>query len=524
MRKFFLLIKMLAYGLLGINKAIHSRDKKQRRQVISFAAAWAVMILCAVALSLSTAIGCARMGAADSLPALMLLYCSMITLVLTFMESNGMIIGIKDYDAIMSLPVAGSVVIASRVTFVYLLNLALAAIVMLPAAFVFGSAVGADATVYLMLLTAPLFAPLIPMVAALTFGSLITAAAVRFKYRNVVSIVLSVAATLTILVLSMSFNGDVDELADFGRSLSAAVNKTYPIAGLLSKAVNKNDAASYAVFASVSVAAIIVFVAVLNRFYAKINAAVFSYYRKNDYRVGTLKTSSPFMALYKKEMRRLATCTIYALNQCFGAVLFIVAGAALLAAGPARMAAELELGDLLNDYMHCVPFVMALIVGMTSTTCVSLSLEGKYRWIVCSVPVGAKTVFDSKIAVHLSVFLPACAIGAPLWIAALIPDVTQAAFMLLIPVVYTFFVAVAGMYLNVRYPRYDWASEYYCVKGGSASLMLSLAVSFGATIGPLILCAMMPAYGVALQALVTAAVAAVTLVLYRKLNGVRLYA
>jgi len=516
MRKYLLLLKMLLYGAFGINKAIHSKDKKQRRQILTFSAAWAVLILCAVLFSYYTAVGCAYMGITDSLPALTLMFSSVVTMFLMFFELNGMVFGLKDYDAVMSLPVTGTAVILSRVSLAYFMNAALAAVMMTPSALVFGNAVNAPAPVCAMLLAAPLIAPLIPMTAALTASAAITAVSARFKHKNIIAITLGLAAAITVFMLSFNINGDAEMLADLGKAVGDAVNKIYPPARLFSTAVNGNDAAFFAGFAAASAIPAVLFTAVLNKFYIKINTAIFSHYRRNDYRVGSLKQSAPLKALYLKEIRRFITCAIYAVNQGFGAALIVVSGIALALA-------DLSWATGYFEYMHCVPFVMALIVSLTSTTCVSLSLEGKYRWIVCSVPVSAKTVFDSKIAVHLTVYLPACLAGGALWARALKPGAAMSICMIAVPAVYTTFAAVAGMYINVRYPKYDWASEYYCVKGGSASLMIALAVSLISTFVPLALCFLLPGSGPVLPLAASAATVAAAYVLYRRLRGVKLY-
>jgi len=228
------------------------------------------------------------------------------------------------------------------------------------------------------------------------------------------------------------------------------------------------------------------------------------------------------MALYKKELRRLFTCSIYAMNSGFGAVLFVAAGVGLMFAGNQFADAYFEMENFFGAYMHCAPFAMAIIVALNSTTCVALSLEGKNRWIACSVPVGAKTIFDSKILVHLTVFLPACVIGAPLWILALKPAAAQIVFMMLIPLIYAAFVGVAGMYVDCKNPRYDWASEYYCVKG-SMNVVKAVGIGLGTSIAPLILCAVFPGFGIAIEVLTAAALTAVTVVLYRRLGKAKLH-
>ena len=77
---------------------------------------------CLTAYSALFSAGLARAGAADSLPTISVLVCSLITLVLTFLKSSGVLVGLRDYDMVMSLPVKSSEVVLSRLTMTYLTN------------------------------------------------------------------------------------------------------------------------------------------------------------------------------------------------------------------------------------------------------------------------------------------------------------------------------------------------------------------------------------------------------------------
>ncbi len=66
---------------------------------------------------------------------------------------------------------------------------------------------------------------------------------------------------------------------------------------------------------------------------------------------------------------------------------------------PSALRQQVEAMGIMSSVQNIMPIILAIFVSMTSTTAASLSLEGKNRWIMCSVPTRARTVYHSKIAV-----------------------------------------------------------------------------------------------------------------------------
>ena len=54
-------------------------------------------------------------GLAGALPAIAVLLCTLVMLMLTFLKSSGVLAGADDYDIVMSLPVTPAQVVVSRV-------------------------------------------------------------------------------------------------------------------------------------------------------------------------------------------------------------------------------------------------------------------------------------------------------------------------------------------------------------------------------------------------------------------------
>ena len=522
--KYKYLLRMQLYNLFGINRLIHSRDKqeKQRSAIVAALMLVAIAILAIYITKFSNSM--AEAGLGKALPTLMVVVCSLTTLTLTFVKSTGVLIGLKDYDMVMSMPVNTISIVTSRVTLLYLINLIIGFISMLPSSIIYILYEHPPICSYLFLVGALFLTPIIPMIISLSLGVLIVAVSSRSKHKNIYSLVLSTAAVLMIVLASTKTQSmDEAQITNLGVAIAETVNKFYPPAILFTNALLHNDWVGFVIFAAVSLVSGIAFIAIVSHYYKTLNTAVFSHYAKKDYKMGALKSSSPFMALYKKELRRLSSCTIYALNSCIGIVLLFVVAVMAVFFMPSTLRQQVEVMGIMIVIQNIMPIALAIFVSMTSTTAASLSLEGKNRWIMCSVPTQARTVYNSKIAVKLTVILPVLYVSAIL-IRIVIPcSLMQTVLMFLIPTVYAFFISVLGIYLNIKFPKYDWTSEYYAVKGGAISVLATVGGGMASSLTPLYLCIIFPHYQMIIMLGITCLILLATLAIYHKVCQMQLY-
>ena len=174
-RKYKLLLKMQLYSLFGINRLFHSNDKKERQHTLIIGVSGLAIIGVFVYLSSYICSTFADIGLVQAIPTLIIVIYSLVVLMLTFIKSSGALIGLKDYDMVMSLPVNNAAVILSRLTMLYIMNLLIGIIAMIPAVIIYGMNTTVSAGGYFMLMTALLFTPVIPMLFALAIGTLIVA-------------------------------------------------------------------------------------------------------------------------------------------------------------------------------------------------------------------------------------------------------------------------------------------------------------------------------------------------------------
>lgn len=361
------------------------------------------------------------------------------------------------------------------------------------------------------------------MIVSLGLGVLITVISSRSKHKNLFSLVLSTLVVLLIVAASTQAQRmNSDELLDIGRTLSNAATRIYPPAAFVSMAVENRNIPAFFIFIATTVLIAGCFVGIVSNLYQKMNTAISSH-SAVKYEGKGLKVSSPFKAMYKREFARYFSCTIYALNSIIGMVLLLVVALLLLFISPEALEKQSGIVGLGQMLRQVLPLVIAVFVTMTSTASASLSLEGKNRWIMCSVPVRTIDVFNSKIAVNLTVICPFVLASVLLLGFKLKASLIQTILLCFVPAVYACYISVLGMYLNMKFPRYDWTSEYYAVKGGAISVLATLGAGMLSSVVPLLICVVFQNHSGLVMLITSALLLVISFVLYGRLRQYQLY-
>lgn len=516
------LARMQLFGLFGLNRLLHSEGGAERKKAAVLCAIAVCVAALAFALSTSISYELAVAGLAGALPAIAVLLCTLVMLMLTFLKSSGVLAGADDYDIVMSLPVTPAQVVVSRVAAVYFADALICAIVIVPASVVLAVQGATGAAGIVFLLASCLAIPVIPMVVALTLGTVVTLVSVHSRRSNVLSLVLSTILVLVTVAATGALNqASGDDIAAATSTLAAIFQTAWLPATLIVQSAS-GDALSFLLFLALSAAVAGIFIVFAARFYRRMNN-VHPRRRATTFSLGDLKVRSPFRAMCRRELSRYFSCTIYALNSSIGMVL-LLAFSVLLAFGGANAitayAGEVDVGSMLRA---ALPLILAMFVSITCTTSASLSLEGRSRWIMCSLPVRSIDVFRSKMAVNLSVIAPFTLASVVLLAIAMCVSGLGLALMLVVPTAYACFISTLGMYMNVRFPRYDWTSEYYAVKGGAISVLATTGLGVLCSVVPLGICLGLPQYGEPVMVMVAVILLLTAAVLYHRLELVRLY-
>ncbi|NWK67552.1 permease [Bacillus paramycoides] len=465
------LLKIRLITQLGLNTFRYEKDKKKKQNKILLSVSIALVGIILMLYCGASAYGLVKLGISEIIPVYALVISSVLTLFFTIFKANGEIFAFKDYDFLMSLPICVSTVITSRFLYVYLLNTLFSIIIMLPMGVIYGINEKPSISFYFMWFISMFIASLIPTTIAAVFGAAITAIASRFKNTNKITTILSFIVIITFSFFMMK-NGDsqhsLNDMNGIGAMVSEQLTKVYPLANMFQKAIVNTDIAAFILFVGISVIWYYLFVKILSLKYKQINTGITTYHMLSNYEITSMRKESVLVALYKKELKRFFSSTVYVINSGMGVVMAIAFSLAIVVIGPSQL---IEYPGIETVLQKVAPFAIAAMISLTCTTCVSLSLEGKNVWIIKSLPITPKMIYDSKILMNLSLSIPASLISAVLLIIGLKLDVWSSLLIVITPITYSLFSAVWGIFINNRFGYYDWVSETQIVKQSVGSFV-----------------------------------------------------
>jgi ABC-2 type transport system permease protein len=306
----------------------------------------------------------------------------------------------------------------------------------------------------------------------------------RFRKTNAVRIIVLLLFTLAIMALSFSMNNNISpEAAGIVESLMDSLAAKYPPVRLFSMGIG-GDIAAFVAFVVISVLLFLLFSLFVGKYFKKLNAVVTAVFTRRNFKLTEVRTSSAQAALFYKEIKTYFNSALYVLNTAFGMIILLIASAALLIIGLDKVVELLKVPISSDQIAPILPLGVSLIVCMSSTSCSSISMEGKKFWIIRTLPVSSSQVFIAKMGVNLTVTVPVVCLSALVFSLVLKPSSDIALFMFILPFVYCLFISALGLIINLFSPKLEWKNEAAVIKQ-SAAVMLTMVAGFIASGIPL---------------------------------------
>lgn len=482
------LLKIQLLDFFNINKTLHCNDPKEKRRLYLMSVIFLIVFACLLWVSFMYTFSLARaykeVGLINLFLPLLMLTSSILTFITTLYKANGLLFRFKDYELLMSLPIKTSIVIGSRVLLLYIMSLLFNVILMLPGCIAYAINTSPHLGFYIVFTITFFFIPLIPIILATFVGALISFIASRFKSTQFVSLILTFAFLIGYMGFSMQMQGMDVQIVDLSQTILSMMTKIYPIAPLYAMAVGELNASALLLFVVISLFAFFLFTILLSKSYKSLNTRLASSSTHSVYKQSSLKPSSCFMALYKKELKRYFSSSLYILNTGFGVVLLIIVSIIFALSGGEGLDELLKMPGLKNILHTAAPFAMSLFCVMSCTTACSLSLEGANLWIIKSSPIKALTFYLSKVAVNLTIVIPAILISGLIFAFTLKTTLLETLLIFLLPFAYTLWIAFVGIFINLKFPSFNWTSEVVVIKQSISAMLtpfigiLSLGIAF----------------------------------------------
>ena len=208
------------------------------------------------------------------------------------------------------------------------------------------------------------------------------------------------------------------------------------------------------------------------------------YVSRND-KIELKQKESPYIRLFKKEIKSYFLNPAYLLNTIIGPILIIVSAVAISIIGVQNVLATFQLSIPYNELQFIFILIINFFISTTCISAVSLSLEGKNVWLIRSMPISAFQIFLSKLLVPVVIILPTLIFSAIVY-SIILENILYGLIIFAIALLFLLLTDIIGLMINLWFPKLNWESETQVIKQ-SLSVLLSMVFNFILVIIPIVL-------------------------------------
>jgi ABC-2 type transport system permease protein len=380
----------------------------------------------------------------------------------------------RDADLLLSMPLRRFTIVCSKVVSQYIFDAPLMIAV-------FGSTIVAnyviaDAGLGVLLrgILLTLLLPFLPMAISYMLGALMAILRRTFKLTGIITTGILMVLFIGYMVINFQSSSMMSGIETLDKSTELTLIERFAPLSWLTHFVIDGEAAPVLFSLLMLIIPFAAGVALFSISFGKQKDA----YQSNS-RVLIYKTHSPKVTLLIKETRRYLACSIYVFNTAFGPLLLLVFAIAMAVMGPDKI---LGLIGIPTEAQTALPqeTILIILTGIfcffptaTSTSAVSISLEGNQFWILKAHPFRTVDIFWSKYMLNMILIIPIGVFATVLVGIRMGLSIPEILGMTAAPAVLGIFVGFIGLIANLLFPRFDWTSETVVVKQ-SVSVMIAL--------------------------------------------------
>ncbi|MBR3863997.1 MAG: hypothetical protein IKJ19_02630 [Clostridia bacterium] len=445
--------------------------------------AYAILAICILSISIAytSIFGLILPNDSKHIALALILGIYTIFVLFTTVGNSKILFGAKDYDLLMSLPIKPIEIILSKLFYVYLLNFLGAFICLVPSVITYMIVVESGAITLLNALIVLPFVPLLPLVLGLLIGTIINVVISKVKNKTLITTIL--AALFLGVYFYFIFSSNYQD-AESDEQMAAAILSIQGVFKIFfgySKGITGNYLYSFS-FIGFGLVFAGLYLLILSKCYKQINNIIFSKRSSANFKFDKDKNKSTSVtgALLKREFKLFFSDTTIIMNNLIGPIFSLLLAVAVifkggingLASGLEIEGEEIDIAELERVFSYIIknllPYIPVLFMGTCFYSACCISIEGKNMWMVKSLPISAKSYFNTKLLTHLIINLPSaivCVLAFGITSNAVWYDIIIA---IIFTLSYAVFDSILGLTVNVRYHNFDWATTAEVVKRGTS--------------------------------------------------------
>lgn len=369
----------------------------------------------------------------------------------------------KDYNLLFSLPIKKHKIFLSKLITLYIFNMIYTIVFMISPYIIYVR--NSDVSIYFHIIyfITLFIIPLVPIMISTILGIIFTTISNLFKEKKIINLMLTLIMFLLMLALSYNMFSNTKETVDDVMELLDTFNKMYPLTKLYVEILIYNNIKSLILFILIPIILFIIYLLIINKFHTKIYNLINNYKTKKLLKLKFNKHSK-IISLYNKELKTYTSSNMYVMNTTLGSILFTIIVFLYIFLDKDYLTSiigNINLRYIIENY---APVLMGSFCLLNSTTASSISMEKRTINIIKSLPIKRSTLYLSKIMVNMTVSIPFIILNGTLLNYYLNPNNYIKTMMYVTPILYQLNISMLGLYLNLKYPSYEYKSDVQIIK------------------------------------------------------------
>lgn len=472
----------------------------------------------------------ATVGQQWLLPALALLMTMIGTVMLGFFQILAQLYFDKDVQLMAYLPVRSETVLMAKTTEIYVSELGMSALILLPSFILCGVHAGAGLGYWLTAAMVTLAAPVLPMALMMLLSTGLARISSFVRHKDALMMACTLVLVFIVMGLEMTVTSRIPEDADAAFFLRLILDREAllnQVVGALPPArwaieALRGQASSLLLLIGTSLTAIGLTMALVGPRYLSIALNQQEKGgRRNALRMDKISysASSQVMSLYRLEMRTLLRTPVYAFNGVYGSLVMPLVMAFMLVmsqttgemAEIAAMIPKFRQMISIPDQALIVAALMSLCSFMNPAAATAVSREGKRFAHTRTLPVAPRTLLQAKLLMGLTTSSLSCIAGGVIAGVFLRANGWLLLAGFVIALLITLGETAVSLAWDASHPVLDWPNETYAIKQNN-NVLITMLTGFVSVLLPGGLAAVTIVAGVS-PALRLAAVTAVCLLM-----------
>ncbi len=477
MSKFLLITKINLLNIFNLSKlfSFKSKNDKKKKTIKTIVITGIILYIIFAIYMLTRSLMPSFMAINKPLYLLSMLFaiCSIYIFFANIFKIKEILFDFRDYDLLMSLPVSRNMVLASKIVSLYITNLLYTLIIMIPGYVAYISFIDLphDWLFFVLLPTIPV----IPILASSIIGIILAWLISLFSNKNIGSYIVNLSLVILALFLYFSiYSFDSEQIVNNGINMVNSFSHYYPLTSVFVSLLDKISLVNLLIYFISPIVLTIIYILLVDFGYIKLRTRLLRQTLMSDYKIKKYTSNSSLFSLYKKEIKRYFSSSLYVINTSFGCLLIFVLIISLLLFNDNAISYFTRITHFNETIKTNIFLVFSILCVLSSTTNSSISLEGKSFWILKMLPVSYDKIFLSKILVNMTILIPTILIGGTFFGIFLHLSWLEFLFIYLTPLVYGIFASVNGLLLNIIFPRFDYENEVRVIKQSMAVFLTIL--------------------------------------------------